>query len=150
MCCINVAEFGKKKKKIRKIEQIVRDQKCSKIIPEFQLILGPSQATTTVHTIFWEGNKPKLAKKRSNCTWHLQEQREIHSNTEHPKSGIVFDFPISFEFAENSNQQTNEMDILPSGNIFRELQDIYDTGYFSSQVSIEDQWQQASETLIFD
>lgn len=36
------------------------------------------------------------------------------------------------------------MDILPSGNIFRELQDIYDTGYFSSQVSIEDQWQQAS------
>lgn len=37
------------------------------------------------------------------------------------------------------------MDILPSGNIFRELQDIYDTGYFSSQVSIEDQWQQASE-----
>lgn len=40
------------------------------------------------------------------------------------------------------------MDILPSGNIFRELQDIYDTGYFSSQVSIEDQWQQASEHLI--
>lgn len=36
------------------------------------------------------------------------------------------------------------MDILPSGNIFRELQDIHDTGYFSSQVSIEDQWQQAS------
>ncbi|XP_055312036.1 Krueppel-like factor luna [Sitodiplosis mosellana] len=34
------------------------------------------------------------------------------------------------------------MDILPSGNIFRELQDIHDTGYFSSQVSIEDQWQQ--------
>lgn len=36
------------------------------------------------------------------------------------------------------------MDILPSGNIFRELQDIHDTGYFSSQVSIEDEWQQAS------
>lgn len=36
------------------------------------------------------------------------------------------------------------MDILPSGNIFRELQDIHDTGYFSSQASIEDQWQQAS------
>lgn len=36
------------------------------------------------------------------------------------------------------------MDILPSGSIFRELQDIQDTGYFSSQVSIEDQWQQAS------
>lgn len=40
------------------------------------------------------------------------------------------------------------MDILPSGNIFRELQDIHDTGYFSSQVSIEDQWQQASVIFI--
>lgn len=39
------------------------------------------------------------------------------------------------------------MDILPSGNIFRELQDIHDTGYFSSQVSIEDQWQQASHSV---
>ena len=38
------------------------------------------------------------------------------------------------------------MDILPSGNIFRELQDIQDFGYFSSQSSIEDQWQQASTT----
>lgn len=75
----------------------------------------------------------------------LTSQRKIHSNTEPPRSGIVFDFPISFECAEDSNQQTNKMDILPSGNIFRELQDIYDTGYFSSQVSIEDQWQQASE-----
>lgn len=36
------------------------------------------------------------------------------------------------------------MDILPNSNIFRELQDIHDTGYFSSQTSIEDQWQQAS------
>lgn len=36
------------------------------------------------------------------------------------------------------------MDILPSGNLFSELQDIHDTGYFSSQVSIEDQWHQAS------
>lgn len=34
------------------------------------------------------------------------------------------------------------MDILPSGNIFRELQDIHDTGYFSFQPSFEDQWQQ--------
>lgn len=39
---------------------------------------------------------------------------------------------------------TANMDILPSGNIFRELQDIHDTGYFSSQASIEDQWQQVS------
>ncbi|KAI4503223.1 hypothetical protein M0802_001445 [Mischocyttarus mexicanus] len=35
------------------------------------------------------------------------------------------------------------MDILPSGNIFRELQDIQDTGYFSAQPSLEDHWQQA-------
>lgn len=41
------------------------------------------------------------------------------------------------------------MDILPSGNIFRELQDIHDTGYFSSQASIEDQWQQASLIRLF-
>ena len=34
------------------------------------------------------------------------------------------------------------MDILPSGNIFRELQDIHDTGYFSAQPSLEDHWQQ--------
>lgn len=39
------------------------------------------------------------------------------------------------------------MDILPSGNIFRELQDICNTGYFSSQVSIEDQWQQTCYEL---
>lgn len=41
------------------------------------------------------------------------------------------------------------MDILPSGNIFRELQDIQDFGYFSSQSSIEDQWQQASALLTY-
>ncbi|XP_063700562.1 Krueppel-like factor 7 [Culicoides brevitarsis] len=39
------------------------------------------------------------------------------------------------------------MDILPGGiseefHIFRELQDIHDTGFFSSHSSIEDQWQQ--------
>jgi krueppel-like factor 6/7 len=37
---------------------------------------------------------------------------------------------------------TIKMDILPSGNIFRELQDIHDTGYFSAQPSLEDHWQQ--------
>lgn len=36
------------------------------------------------------------------------------------------------------------MDILPGGNIFRELENICKTGYFSSQTSIEDQWQQVS------
>lgn len=32
--------------------------------------------------------------------------------------------------------------LLPSGTIFRELQDIHDTGYFSAQPSLEDHWQQ--------
>lgn len=41
------------------------------------------------------------------------------------------------------------MDILPSGNIFRELQDIHDTGYFSFQPSFEDQWQQVNVFLQF-
>ncbi|XP_076458442.1 Krueppel-like factor 6 [Babylonia areolata] len=34
------------------------------------------------------------------------------------------------------------MDVLPSGNIFRELQVVHDTGYFSAQPSLEDRWQQ--------
>ncbi|KYN04346.1 Krueppel-like factor 6 [Cyphomyrmex costatus] len=36
--------------------------------------------------------------------------------------------------------------LLPSGNIFRELQDIHDTGYFSAQPSLEDHWQQVTNT----
>jgi len=39
------------------------------------------------------------------------------------------------------------MDILPSGNIFRELQDIHDTGYFSAQPSLEDHWQQVGQLV---
>ncbi|KAH9362736.1 hypothetical protein HPB48_001167 [Haemaphysalis longicornis] len=34
------------------------------------------------------------------------------------------------------------MDILPSGNIFHELQAIHDTGFFPAQPSLEDFWQQ--------
>lgn len=34
------------------------------------------------------------------------------------------------------------MDILPSGNIFRELQVVHDTGYLSAQTSLEDHWEQ--------
>jgi len=34
------------------------------------------------------------------------------------------------------------MDGLPSGNIFRELQVVHDTGYFSAAVSLEECWQQ--------
>jgi krueppel-like factor 6/7 len=40
------------------------------------------------------------------------------------------------------------MDILPSGNIFRELQDIHDTGYFSAQPSLEDHWQQVGQVRL--
>ncbi|XP_037818246.1 uncharacterized protein LOC119608060 isoform X1 [Lucilia sericata] len=40
------------------------------------------------------------------------------------------------------------MDILPSGNIFSELERICTTGYFSSQPSIEDQWQQVNNENI--
>ncbi|XP_041374454.1 Krueppel-like factor 6 [Gigantopelta aegis] len=38
--------------------------------------------------------------------------------------------------------QTAAMDVLPSGNIFRELQVVHETGYFSAQPSLEDRWQQ--------
>lgn len=46
------------------------------------------------------------------------------------------------------------MDILPGGiseefHIFRELQDIHDTGYFSSHSSIEDQWQQVIKQTFY-
>nr|CAB3259198.1 ZF(C2H2)-22 zinc finger protein [Phallusia mammillata] len=34
------------------------------------------------------------------------------------------------------------MDVLPSGSIFKELQLIHDTGYFSSLPSLEENWQQ--------
>jgi len=36
------------------------------------------------------------------------------------------------------------MDVLPSGGIFRELQVVHDTGYFSGQTSLEDDWHQTS------
>ncbi|XP_074662612.1 Krueppel-like factor 6 [Tubulanus polymorphus] len=41
-----------------------------------------------------------------------------------------------------NRQDTAAMDVLPSGNIFRELQVVHDTGFFSSQASLEDHWQQ--------
>lgn len=42
------------------------------------------------------------------------------------------------------------MDILPSGNIFSELQDIHDTGYFSAQSSLEDHWQQVCAFQLYE
>lgn len=40
------------------------------------------------------------------------------------------------------------MDILPSVDIFKELQDIHDTGYFSAQPSLDDHWQQVNYLAI--
>ncbi|KAH1002528.1 hypothetical protein HUJ04_008608 [Dendroctonus ponderosae] len=34
------------------------------------------------------------------------------------------------------------MDILPSVDIFKELQDINDTGFFTAKPSLDDHWQQ--------
>ncbi|XP_037780200.1 uncharacterized protein LOC119576612 [Penaeus monodon] len=34
------------------------------------------------------------------------------------------------------------MDVLPNGGIFKELQLVHDTGYFSSACSLEEHWQQ--------
>uniref|UniRef100_T1IN38 C2H2-type domain-containing protein n=1 Tax=Strigamia maritima TaxID=126957 RepID=T1IN38_STRMM len=34
------------------------------------------------------------------------------------------------------------MDVLPIGHIFRELQDVHETGYFPAAASLEDYWQQ--------
>ncbi|CAH2035572.1 unnamed protein product, partial [Iphiclides podalirius] len=39
------------------------------------------------------------------------------------------------------------MDVLPSGNLFRELQDVTDTGYFEWKLSLEDYWQQPKPTM---
>lgn len=36
------------------------------------------------------------------------------------------------------------MDVLPSGNIFHELQVVHDTGYYDGKVSPEEHWQQVS------
>ena len=40
------------------------------------------------------------------------------------------------------------MSFLPSGNIFRELQVVHDTGYFSAQPSLEDRWQQVLQFFL--
>lgn len=65
--------------------------------------------------------------------------------------GLIWFEKISSLFcAETSYERIAgvTMDILPSGNIFRELQDIHDTGYFSAQPSLEDHWQQVKMNLI--
>ena len=37
------------------------------------------------------------------------------------------------------------MDVFPSGGIFRELQSVHDTGYFSGQASLEEDWHQVTK-----
>lgn len=49
----------------------------------------------------------------------------------------------------NCDLWTWTMDILPSVDIFRELQDIHDTGYFSVQPSLDDHWQQVINSSMF-
>ena len=39
------------------------------------------------------------------------------------------------------------MDVLPSGNIFHELQVVHDTGYFDGKVSPEEHWQQVCDVI---
>ena len=39
------------------------------------------------------------------------------------------------------------MDCAPNVNIFRELQAVHDTGYFSGHVSPEEDWQQVRKAL---
>ena len=45
---------------------------------------------------------------------------------------------------EEEEEKKKKMDILPCGNIFRELQQVHDTGYLLSQTSLEDHWEQVS------
>lgn len=47
-------------------------------------------------------------------------------------------------YPARTTSHVNAMDVLPSGNLFRELQDVTDTGYFEWKLSLEDYWQQVS------
>lgn len=42
-----------------------------------------------------------------------------------------------------------DMDILPSVDIFKELQDIHDTGFFTAKPSLDDHWQQVIFFIIW-
>lgn len=48
---------------------------------------------------------------------------------------------------EETRSEPAIMDCAPNVNIFRELQVVHDTGYFSSQVSPEEDWQQVSTSI---
>jgi len=44
--------------------------------------------------------------------------------------------------------EATNMDCAPNINIFRELQVVLDTGYFSGQISPEEDWQQVNKILL--
>lgn len=93
-----------------------------------------------------KGNKENLSVRTSWLThWLNSDNFDIQETRKKVCCALTTNSPNSLS---KSTEITATMDILPSGNIFRELQDIHDTGYFSSQVSIEDQWQQASTLTI--
>ena len=51
-------------------------------------------------------------------------------------------------YTKTHKQQVLKMDVLPSGNIFHELQVVHDTGYYDGKVSPEEHWQQVGHYLI--
>ena len=61
------------------------------------------------------------------------------------RSVVIFRSPVLIE--EVKSLDTDIMDVLPSGGIFRELQVVHDTGYFppQGQPSLEEDWHQVRE-----
>jgi len=51
-------------------------------------------------------------------------------------------------YTKTHKQQVLKMDVLPSGNIFHELQVVHDTGYYDGKVSPEEHWQQVGHSSI--
>ena len=49
-------------------------------------------------------------------------------------------------YTRTTTTRTFKMDVLPSGNIFHELQVVHDTGYYDGKVSPEEHWQQVGQS----
>ena len=49
-------------------------------------------------------------------------------------------------YTRTTTTRTFKMDVLPSGNIFHELQVVHDTGYYDGKVSPEEHWQQVGHS----
>ena len=50
-------------------------------------------------------------------------------------------------YKKTQTKVDQKMDVLPSGNIFHELQVVHDTGYYDGKVSPEEHWQQVGLVL---